>query len=173
MNLNEVVIHTTRLRLIPIRKEHITEVFENFTTDITKHMYPQPTGDIKDTEAFVISSIEGLNNGTNLQLVILDTEDGDFLGCAGLHHVEQLDPELGIWIKKKSHGRGLGLEAMNGLIRWAKENLKFDHLKYPVARNNHASKRIPIMNGGKLMKEYISVNQNGESMDIVEYWIYV
>ena len=38
-------------------------------------MFPQPSGNIGDTENFIKTSMEGLNAGTNLQLVIEESED--------------------------------------------------------------------------------------------------
>ena len=172
MNLNEVVIETKRLKMIPINESHTRDVYTNFTKSITSLMYPQPTGHIEEAEKFVLSSIEGLKEGTNLQLVILLKDTEEFLGCLGLHHVGTKDPELGVWVKKSAHSNGYGLEGIRGVVKWAKENIKFEHLKYPVDKNNKSSRRIPIALGGKFMKSYKLLNMNKtKELDIVEYWI--
>lgn len=172
MNLKDVVIETKRLRLTPINESHLMPVYKHFTISITKFMYPQPSGNIGDTEEFINSSVEGILNGTNLQLVIHDKDTDKFLGCVGLHHVGSVDPELGVWIRKSFHSQGLGMEAVRGLIKWANENIEFNHLKYPVDKNNRSSRRIPLSCGGKFIKSYSLLNMNKtKELDIVEYWI--
>ena len=172
MNLNEVIIETKRLKLVPIRESHLMPIYKHFTISISKYMFPQPSGNIGDTESFIKTSMEGLNAGTNLQLVIEDKITGKFMGCVGLHHVGRIDPELGVWIRKSYQEQGLGMEAIRGLVKWAKENIEFDHLKYPVDRNNRSSRRIPMSCGGKFVKSYTMPNMNKTNeLDIVEYWI--
>jgi|LGOV01.1.fsa_nt_gb RimJ/RimL family protein N-acetyltransferase len=172
MNLNEVVIETKRLKLIPINDSHLMPIYKHFTISISKYMFPQPSGNIGDTENFIKTSMEGLADGTNLQLVIHDIETNKFLGCVGLHHVGTEDPELGVWIRKSYHSQGLGMEAIRGIIKWAKENIEYDHLKYPVDKNNRSSRRIPMSCGGKFVKSYSMLNMNEtKKLDVVEYWI--
>ncbi len=171
MDLTTVEIKTARLKLVPINEGHILDVYKYFSIDITQYMYPQPTGDIEDTNTFIKESLIGLKNGTNLQLVILDNETDEFIGCVGLHHLERKDPELGVWVKKRAHSNGYGMEAIRGVINWAKENIEFEHLIYPVDRLNKASRRIPVSCGGKFMKSYKMLNMAKKELDIVEYWI--
>lgn len=172
LNLNEVIIVSERLIQVPISEKYIKDIFDNFTSEITTYMYPQPSGDIKDVEAFVRSSMEGLSNGSNLQLVILDLKTDEFLGCSGLHHANERTPELGIWLKKTAHNNAYGLEAIHAIIEWAKENVEFDYIKYPVDENNHPSRRIPEKHAGIQSKTYKHKNMIGKELDIVEYWIY-
>lgn len=172
MNLNDVVIETKRLKLTPINDSHLMPIYKHFTISITKFMFPQPSGNIGDTEDFIQTSIKGLNNGTNLQLVIHDNETNKFLGCAGLHNIGSIDPELGVWIRKSFHSQGFGMEAVRGLIKWANTNIQFAHLKYPVDKHNRSSRRIPLSCGGKFVKSYSLLNMNNtKELDIVEYWI--
>ena len=56
---------------------------------------------IEETYEFIRSSIEGLKNGSNLQLIILKKPSNEFIGCAGLHRINTKNPELGIWTKKE------------------------------------------------------------------------
>lgn len=171
MNLIDVEIQTERLSLKAMDKSYISHIFNDFTKDITTYMYPQPSGNIKDSEQFVMSSIEGLQSGTNLQLVIIDKSSQEFLGCCGLHQLNNNEPELGIWLKKSAHGHSYGLEAIKGIIDWTRTNMNYDHLKYPVDRQNLPSKRIPEYFKGKVVKEYILKNMEGKELDIVEYQI--
>lgn len=103
MLLNHVEILSNRLRQIPIQLDHAQDIFTNFTDEITTYMYPKPANKIEETIDFINSSIDGINQGSNLQLVVLGKITGEFLGCSGLHKVNTSSPELGIWIKKSAH----------------------------------------------------------------------
>jgi len=166
------IVLSAHLRQIPIIEDYAEEIFRSFTEEITPYMYPKAAEKIEDTLAFIRPSMKQNTAGTNLQMVILDKETGEFLGCCGLHNIHTEAPELGIWIKKSAHGHGYGLEAVTAMIGWAREQLKYDHLIYPVDRRNFASRRIPLANGGILKKEYQEVNQSGTTLEIEEYWIY-
>lgn len=171
MNLLETKIETKRLLLVPINPSYAEDIFANFTAVITLYMYPKPAKQIDETLEFINTSLKGLENGTNLQLVILRKDSKEFIGCAGLHHVGQIDPELGIWTKKASHGNGYGLEAITAIIDWAWSNIRFEYLRYPVDKRNYPSRRIAELNGGVAKKEYRHINQSGFELDEVEYWI--
>ena len=172
MNLFKTEIVTKRLMLLPINLSYAEEIFRNFTAEITQYMFPKSPKYISETLDFINSALKGLEDGTNLNLVILDKDTKEFIGGAGLHNVGQIDPELGIWIKKTAHGNGYGLEAITAIIAWARLNLDFEYLKYPVDKRNYGSKRIAEFNGGIVKKEYRKVNQSRFELDEVEYWIF-
>ncbi|MBN2795197.1 MAG: GNAT family N-acetyltransferase [Clostridia bacterium] len=171
MDLSQLTLTTERLFLRAISEEDIEPVFKNFTKDIATYMGPQPSEDISGVYTFVKSSLTGLKEGTNLQMVILRKETEEFLGCVGLHDLNQ-DPELGLWLKKEAHGNGYGLEAISSVIQWARASIAFDHLKYPVDQRNAPSKRIPEYFNGKIVNRYKEKNMAGEVLDLLEYWIY-
>ena len=171
MNLESVKIESINLIQIPISMDYCTDIYKEFTKDIVKYMYPKEPLNIKETQYFIKDSIERLKEGNNLQLVIIDKSNNAFIGCSGLHGIGRNDPELGIWIKRKSQGNGYGRESIHALIKWARENITFEYLKYPVDKRNVASRKIPEDNNGLIMNEYKKINQNGFELDIVEYWI--
>ena len=171
MNLEKLVLKTRRLKLVPIDLDFKGVILNSFTSEITKYMYPQPTGEIADTIKFIVTGMDGLKYGTNLQMVIVSKKKKEFIGCVGLHNLISKQPEIGIWVKKDAHGNGYGIEAVNRMIKWARKNLEFDYLKYPVDRKNISSRRIPEYNKGVIMKEYSEKNESGSILDIVEYWI--
>ena len=172
MNLLDVVIETERLILKPITLDFAENIFMEFTSEITKYMYPKPSEKIEETYGFIENSLEKLNNGKDLQMVILNKKKDEFIGCIGLHNINTLEPELGIWTKKSSHNNGFGLEAMTGLIEWTHKNIKFNHLIYPVDKKNIASRKLPEKNNGIIMKENKTVGMAGNELDEYVYWIY-
>lgn len=165
-------IESERLLLVPISMEHKDDIFREFTEEVTTYMYPAPAKDISETENFIENSLKGLGEGSNLQLVILAKDSQEFLGSAGLHNVDGKTPELGVWVKKSAHGKGLGKEAMVAIKKWADKNLDYDYLLYPVADKNIASRKIPESLGGKLEREYDGENMAGNNIHWLEYRIY-
>ena len=166
-----VAIESDRLLQVAIRHDFDGDIFREFPPAVATYMWPAPTGDMADTRAFVDSSIDGLRAGKELQLVILDKASGEFIGCSGLHALGRSDPELGIWTKLSSHGHGYGREAVAAIVAWARANVPFERLRYPVDKRNVASRRIPESLGGVVKREYRQLNQAGFELDEAEYWI--
>ncbi len=159
------------LLLKPIALEYKEEIFSEFNEEITTYTYPCPAKMIAETELFIKNSIKELKNGTNLLLVVLAKDSGEFLGCAGLHDIDK-ELRLGIWLKKAAHGNKYGLEAITALKEWAERNLDYEYILYPVDRRNIASKKIPEALGGKVISQYQKVNMSGNLLDTLEYRIY-
>ena len=172
MELKNVKIETENLLLLPIEKKYKQIIYQEFTDEISLYMIPKPMDDIKGIEIFIQESLKGIENGTNLQLIAIDKRTLEFIGCVGLHNLNQDDPELGLWIKKEAHGNSYGLESITSLIKWAKENINFEYLIYPVDERNYASRRIPEKNNGIIERQYKEMNQKGFELKTIEYRIY-
>ncbi len=171
LDTTNVIILTERLKLVPISLTNRNDIFNEFTKSITMYMIPQPSGDIKDVDAFINDSLVGMKKGSNLQLVALNKQTDEFLGCVALHNIDKKDPKMGVWFKKNAHGNKYGQEAMKGIKNWADHNLDYDHIKYPVAVANIASRKIAERLGGKVAREFIGKRQDGQDMPEVEYII--
>ena len=172
MDTNKIEINTERLILKPITLGFKEDMFREFTREVTTYMFPQPTKNISGIEDFIVNSIEKNRKGTNFQLVIIDKNSSEFLGCVGLHHLDTKAPELGIWVKKSAHGNGYGFEAIKYLKEWAEDTLDYDYLYYPVAKDNVASRKIPESLEGKLLGESKAKNSEGKEIIEVKYRIY-
>ncbi|NJL65545.1 MAG: GNAT family N-acetyltransferase [Methylacidiphilales bacterium] len=171
MNLLQIEIITNRLVLKVIDMQYKTEIFREFTAEITTYMYPRAANEISDTEAFIQNSLAGLREGCNLQLVILKKDTKEFLGCTGIHRMNTKMPEFGIWLKKSAQGNHYGFETIAALKKWGEENLDCEGFVYPVDRDNYPSRRIPERLGGKIVKEYNKENLSLNILHLVEYWI--
>ena len=168
-------IETERLILTPIKLNYTEDIFKEFTWEITKYMYPKPPKKIEETYSSIEESIDKMKNGICLSMVVLDKSNNEFIGCIGWENFSKSNkflPELWIWIKKSSHKKGIGLEAMTALIEWTHENIKFDYLVYPVCKMNIASRRLPEKNNGIIMGEEKSIGEAGNELDEYIYWIY-
>ena len=171
MNLLNVEIISDRLLLKPISMEYIEEIFSEFTEEITLYTYPRAAKVISETELFINQSLEELENGISLQLVVLAKDSLEFLGCASLHNLAK-KPQLGIWLKKAAHGNKYGLETITAIKDWADENLDYEYLLYPVDKANIASRKIAEALGGKVWQEYEKTNLSGNVLNTLEYRIY-
>jgi len=172
MDTSRTTIKTKNLLLKAIPLDYKEDIFREFTSEITTHMFPKPAEKIEETINFIETSMKENKEGSNLQIVITHRESGEFLGCGGLHRINTKTPELGIWIKKAAHGNAYGKEAVIALKEWADQNLDYEYILYPVAEENYASRRIPEFLDGKVTREYDEVNMSGKEQHLVEYRIY-
>jgi [ribosomal protein S5]-alanine N-acetyltransferase len=172
MDTSYITIETKNLCLKGITLDYKDNIFREFTTEITTHMFPKSAERIEETIEFIEISIKENKDGSNFQIVILDKKSKDFLGCGGLHHIDRKTPELGIWIKKSAHGHGYGKEAMIALKEWADKNLDYEYILYPVVEENYPSRRIPEFLDGKVAREYDKINMSGKNLHLLEYRIY-
>jgi RimJ/RimL family protein N-acetyltransferase len=165
-------IEGVRLRLITISENFENDIFKEFTSEITRYMFPSSAKDIQETRHFIAESKRSMRIGNNLQFVIVSKPAGEFLGCCGLHGEGKIrTPELGIWIKKAAHGKGYGKEAIQTLVSWTWNNIDLDYLIYPVDRKNIASCKIPESLGGEIIKELKIETPTCKILDEVIYKI--
>jgi ribosomal-protein-alanine N-acetyltransferase len=172
MDLKNVIIESPRLIQIPISGKYKHDIFNSFTPEVAKFMYPKTHDDISETEGFLEFSRKGLEDGNNLQMVILKKSNNEFLGCSGIHDLDTDTPETGLWLKESAHGFAYGKETIEAIYNWAKQNLNFKYIKYSVERENISSIKIPEMLEGKVHREYKMKNMAGRIQDLLEYRIY-
>jgi len=135
-------------------------------------MFPKSPKKIQETIEFIEKSIKENQEGSNFQIVVLNKENQEFLGCAGIHNINSKTPELGVWLKKSAHGHGFGKETIVALKEWADKNLVYDYLLYSVAKENYPSRKIPEFLNGIMVREYEEINMSGSKLHLVEYKIY-
>jgi len=164
-------IVTDRLLIKLIGLEYKDDIFREFTKEVARFLIPQPTGEIIDTVNFIDQSRKNSLAGSDLQLIVLDRKNGEFLACVGIHAPDTKVPELGLWFKKSAWGKGYGKESMAALKAWIESNLDYEKIRYPVFKENIASRKIIESLGGKLFKESLVKNQNGEELIELEYFI--
>jgi [ribosomal protein S5]-alanine N-acetyltransferase len=171
-DLLSLIIEGQRLRLVAISDKFELDIFKEFTSEITRYMFPSPAKDIDETRNFIDESSRSMQIGNNLQFAILSKTIGEFLGCCGLHGEDNVrTPELGIWLKKNAHGSGYGREAVRTLVDWSCNNIDIDYFIYPVDRKNIASSKIPESLGGEVVQELKTETPTGKILDKVVYKI--
>ena len=172
MKLQDLVIETARLRLLPTSESYAEEIFREFTPEITIFMHPKSPDKIEDTLEFIRTAREKMLNNQDLVVVILDKFSKEFLGHGGLHGIHKDTPEIGIWIKKSAHGKKYGREAVVALKGWADKNLIYKYLRYPVDKRNVPSRKIAESLGGEIKKEYKKMNMAGKKVEEEEDHIF-
>lgn len=171
-DLTQFQLETERLLLAAITEDYTEVIFDAFTPEVTLFMHPRSPHRIEETMNFIREALVGLERGSNLQLVILEKETREFLGCTGLHNIDSRVPEFGIWLKESAQGNGYGMEAIVALHNWAVANLEYEYLKYPVDEENYPSRRIPEALNGVIEKEYQVMSLSNRRLFILEYRIY-
>ena len=169
-NLLTERIESARLRLVPISMEYKDDIFAEYPR-IAVFMSTVPAKDISETERFISNSLRSMKSGSNLQFVITEKGSGEFLGCAGLHHIDTPTPDAGIWLKKAAHGNGYGKEAVAAMKEWADAHLSYDYIVYPVVKENAPSRAVAESLGGTIARAYDKKTSDGRILHIVEYRI--
>ena len=171
-DLQNLDIRGKRVRLASISSVYTQEIYQEFTSEVTRYMFPKPPERVEETQEFINNSLKSMRNGNNLVLVILLAQTDEFLGCCGLHGQKNVRlPELGIWLKVDAHGQRFGREAITTLVNWASENIELEGFIYPVDRENIASRKIPESLGGQVFKEAQVTSLSGYVLDEVVYKI--
>lgn len=171
VDLLAVRIETARLAMRPVDAAGASEVFAEFTPEITRHMYPQPAQHIGETLVYIEATRVKMAAGEELGVFIRHKLSGEFLGCAGMHNLASGTPEAGIWIKQAAQRQGFGFEAVEALVRWVAAAYAPRHVLYPVMVENWRSRRIPERLGGTVTRTFRKANAHGVIRDLVEYVI--
>jgi len=72
INFKTVKIEGERLFLSPLTSEYRKYIFKEFTKEITRFMFPASPSEIGEIDSFIEMSREGMENKTDLVLVITD-----------------------------------------------------------------------------------------------------
>ncbi|MBE9516482.1 MAG: GNAT family N-acetyltransferase [Proteobacteria bacterium] len=167
-----LVIDSERLRLRPVTLSDARPIYEYFNKDITRYMVPKVPECIEDAEQFINDAIEGVKTSSNLQFAVCNKSQGDFLGCCGLHKLDNDPaPETGIWIRQNAHGQGYGREAVTAIKTWAQQMLDYPFLIYPVDKDNTPSRHLVETLGGQAVDGYTVNNAAGRQLNIIVYRI--
>ncbi|MGO1296027.1 MAG: GNAT family N-acetyltransferase [Vibrio sp.] len=163
-------IVTPRIRLVPVSATFATAILRELSPEITQYMTPDAPQKLSDVSSFIEESVTDMQAGKEIMLAITDVRTHDFIGiCCCAAKDSPHTPELGVWVKKSAHGKKLGLESVTALVEWARENLIYDVLTYPVDRANIASRKIPEALCGQIFEEKPLDTQSGIPLDGVVY----
>lgn len=171
-DLKTVILESERLILQPISLKYTEIIFQEFNSEITKYTYSKPAENISETKDFINLALKNIKNNVDLVLTILNKNNQEFLGICGIHRINTVKPELGIWLKQQAQGNNFGKEAIYLLKDWADRNLNYEYCLYSVDQKNIPSRKIPESMGGQVFHEYQLTNQSGTILNLLQYRIY-
>jgi RimJ/RimL family protein N-acetyltransferase len=108
--------------------------------------------------------------GIAVHSVVRLASSREFLGVAGMHHIDASEPEVGIWIKEAMHGYGFGREAVAAVVSFA-ARLGKQAVLYPVVEQNLASRHLAECLGGVVIGKATLRKASGVELPEVIYRI--
>lgn len=132
------MLKTDRLTIQPFTPAFLEDYYTEFTYEITKYQFPDSFPDIKTAGGVMSGFIKDMEQGSMLELVIL-THQGEFMGSMEVFDFAGETPELGLWLKSSSHGKGYGYEALRALVDYLNATGKYLYYVYEVDVRNAAS----------------------------------
>jgi RimJ/RimL family protein N-acetyltransferase len=148
MDLSSVSLSSPRLLLKSFAGDDAREAFEAATPAIARFMSWEPASSFESFAPIWQSWIPKMHAGTDVSFAVRHKPSQEFLGAAGLHHIDADEPEVGIWIKASHHGHGYGREAVATVVTFAANNLCKRAVVYPVVEENGPSRRLAESLGG-------------------------
>lgn len=171
LDLNNVILETPRLRLVPLTQKYADDCFREFTPEVTTWMWPSPAKTVTDSEQYIMETTSKRVAGHEIVMAIV-TKDEEFVGCTGIHEVDTHTPEFGLWLKVAAQNQGYGKEVIEALKKWTDENIDYAYIKYPVAVDNLRSRALVESIGGEVVGEFDRPTQDGRMLHEVEYHIF-
>jgi len=80
-NIANITIETERLLLVPTTHEYAEAIFNEFTDEVTRYMFPCTPKEIGETKTWIDSVLKKRTEGSDIQMTILDKISKEFLGC--------------------------------------------------------------------------------------------
>jgi RimJ/RimL family protein N-acetyltransferase len=151
MDLSSVSLLSPRLLLKSFTDADAREAFLAATPTIARFMSWEPSPSLEAFERIWQSWLPKMRAGTDVSLVVRHNVSLEFLGTAGLHNTDAIEPEVGIWIKESQHGYGYGREAVATIVAFAANDLDKQAVVYPVVEQNGPSRHLAESLSGRII----------------------
>lgn len=165
----DIQFTTERLSFEVVKDAFKEDIFRELTPTVAKFLPFIPTGKIEDTQGFIDYSLDVLAKGTDITLVATDKNTNEFIGCCGIHDVNEESISLGIWLKESAFGKGYGSELITGLESYVNDNLGVDYLIYNVEKNNHGSIKIAEKLGYVYNNDFVRNISEEKILNMLQY----
>lgn len=165
----DIQFSSDRLSYLVVNDSFKEDIFRELTPTVAKFLPFIPTGKIEDTQGFIDYSLGVLEQGTDITLVAVDKDTKEFIGCCGIHDVNQESISLGIWLKESAFGKGYGQELITALETYVNENLTVDYLIYNVEKNNHGSIKIAEKLGYLYHSDFVRNISEEKTLNMLQY----
>lgn len=143
-----IEIKSSRIILRLFTPEDADEVFACITPTLTRFMSWEPPQSRAEFELTWRAWQVAFREGTDFHFVVRSATNNSFIGLTGVHKAQTPTPELGLWVREELHGQGYGREMIQAVAAWATQRGNVEYFRYPVARENTASRRIAQGLGG-------------------------
>ena len=159
------MLETERLILEPIREKHHqvinTEIRKSHTALSRWLFWVNPVPEIEQTLAFCQDCHKKYIEKKNLQLAIINKQNGAFIGCIGVHDFNYKGEEscfnIGYWISSDHSGKGYMLEALRALSDYSFNRLGANKLYITNDSENLTSNKLAKNAGFTLIE---TINQH-------------
>lgn len=127
--------------------------------DISKWMssVPYPYS-INDAKSWIKKKIKSENNKNPTSISFVIVIGNEVVGTISLNNLKQNHKaEVGYWLAKKCHGKGLMTEILQTVVSFAFKKLKLKRIQAIIYEQNIGSKKVCERNGFKVegfMKNY-------------------
>ena len=139
------ILETDRLVLRPFSMEDAQDVFYGWERDeeVAKYMFWTSHNDINKTIGWLEKELSKIDAEDWYRWAILSKKTGELLGTGLIYAEEEYSKfEIAYNLSKKSWGFGYTTEAMQEIIKFAKEELKIKDIMGRHAKENPASGKI-------------------------------
>jgi RimJ/RimL family protein N-acetyltransferase len=150
MDLSSTSLRTQRLHLRAFVPADAPEAHAASTPTLTRYMTWDPAPSAEHFEQICRTWLALMVAGSDIPLAVRLASNQEFLGMAGLHHIDACEPEVGIWIKEAMHGHGFGREAVAALVCFA-ARLGKQAVLYPAVEENLRSRQLAECLGGHII----------------------
>jgi [ribosomal protein S5]-alanine N-acetyltransferase len=171
MNPNQMRLETDRLILVPKSSAHAGCILAEYREPVTRYLGHAPPESLALLLERIEEQVAAMMSGEALYLSVLLDGSEEFLGCFSLHELGSAHPEMGGWLKASAHGNRYGQEAAHKVKQWADHHLTYEHLVWPCAVDNTASRKLAESLGGKVHGEYQKWISGGLETHLAEYRI--
>ncbi|MDO4556918.1 MAG: GNAT family N-acetyltransferase [Lachnospiraceae bacterium] len=156
-------LETERLILRRIQKEDTDAIFECWMRDedVSRYMFWKASDDRKEAEEFVTFELENQSNSQWNRWLIETKDSKTIVGtCLIFYNDEEGHWDISYNLGKKYWGKGFITEAMQTVMRYAKEKLNMTYCETTCARENVASAHV-LEKLGFVFREYAPYECNG------------
>ncbi|MBQ7528921.1 GNAT family N-acetyltransferase [bacterium] len=171
MSINFIPSESERLKFVLTCEDYLEDIYKEHTAKVAQRMELRAFSELpkEETEKFVRACEQANELETDLEVVILDKNTGEFLGCAAVLALKRSVPELGIWLKESAWGHGYGREAVAKLLDWIFAYKDYKYVLYACDRDNLASRRLAESFGATIDNVYDHVSESGMTLNVCEY----
>jgi polyribonucleotide nucleotidyltransferase/RimJ/RimL family protein N-acetyltransferase len=136
-----IKLETERLTLRPIQESDAEDYYNSYDEETANLFGIRKANSIEEQRKDIKRVQIDAANNKYYNFAVLN-KAGEFLGCATSFTRTDGGQNIGIWIKKSARNNKFGLEAVQRIIDWVKENLKFNYISYFYYAENEISKKI-------------------------------